>query len=174
MTAIPADRPPTHPGEMIIEKFLNPVGLTPRDLAEGIRVPYPTISEIVNGRECITAGIALRLAKFFRTSEEFWLNGQMAWDIYYARISEAESLSQIKPRVETKQMHNEFSAVFEQDDDWYIAYCLEIPGANSQGKTKDEARANLAEAIELILEYRRESALRGVPPGAIMETIVLP
>ena len=70
-------------------------------------------------------------------------------------------------------MHNEFTAIYEQDDDWYIAYCLEIPGANGQGKTKDEARENLADAIELILDYRRESALRGVPPEAIMETIVL-
>jgi len=57
-------------------------------------------------------------------------------------------------------MHNEFTAIFERDDPWVIAYCPEIPGANGQGKTKDEARASLAEAIALILEDRREEALR--------------
>ena len=61
-------------------------------------------------------------------------------------------------------MKNEFTAIIEQDDHWYIAYCPEIPGANGQGKTKDEARESLAEAIALILEDRREEGLRGVPP----------
>ena len=64
-------------------------------------------------------------------------------------------------------MKNEFTAVIEQDKEWYIAYCPEIPGANGQGKTKDEARENLAEAIALILKDRREEGLRGVPADAI-------
>ncbi|HUI43305.1 MAG TPA: type II toxin-antitoxin system HicB family antitoxin [Terriglobia bacterium] len=63
-------------------------------------------------------------------------------------------------------MHNEFTAVFERDGEWTIAYCPEIPGADGQGRTKDEARASLAEAIALILEDRREDALRGVPADA--------
>jgi predicted RNase H-like HicB family nuclease len=70
-------------------------------------------------------------------------------------------------------MKNEFTAIIERDGDWYIAYCPEIPGANGQGRTKDEARENLAEAIELILEDRREDALRGVPPDAIRETVTV-
>lgn len=70
-------------------------------------------------------------------------------------------------------MHNEFTAIIERDDEWYIAYCPEIPGANGQGKTKDEARASLAAAIALILEDRREDALRGVPPDAIQETVIV-
>jgi predicted RNase H-like HicB family nuclease len=70
-------------------------------------------------------------------------------------------------------MHNEFTAVFERDDDWVIAYCPEIPGANGQGRTKDEARESLAQAIALILEDRREVGLRGVPPDAERETVVL-
>ena len=70
-------------------------------------------------------------------------------------------------------MKNEFTAIIERDEDWYIAYCPEIPGANGQGRTKDEARENLAEAIELILEDRREDALRGVPPDAIRETVTV-
>ena len=63
-------------------------------------------------------------------------------------------------------MHNEFTAVFERDGDWVIAYSPEIPGANGQGRTKDEARDNLAQAIALILEDRREDGLRGLPAEA--------
>jgi len=70
-------------------------------------------------------------------------------------------------------MHNEFTAVFERDGDWVIAYCPEIPGANGQGRTKDEARENLRQAIALILEDRREEGLRAVPADAERETVVL-
>jgi predicted RNase H-like HicB family nuclease len=52
-------------------------------------------------------------------------------------------------------MHNEFTAVIERDGDWYIAYCPEVPGANGQGRTKDEAKQNLTEAVALVLEDRR-------------------
>jgi len=71
-------------------------------------------------------------------------------------------------------MRNEFTAVIERDGGLYIAYCPEIPGANGQGRTKEEARKSLADAIALILEDRREDGLRGVPPEAERETIVLP
>jgi predicted RNase H-like HicB family nuclease len=70
-------------------------------------------------------------------------------------------------------MHNEFTAVFERDGEWYIAYCPEIPGANGQGRTKEEARQSLAEAIALILDVRREEGLRGVPPDAERETVIV-
>ena len=70
-------------------------------------------------------------------------------------------------------MHNEFTAVFERGGDWVIAYCPEIPGANGQGRTKDEARASLVAAIALILEDRREDGLRGVPPDAERETVTV-
>jgi predicted RNase H-like HicB family nuclease len=68
-------------------------------------------------------------------------------------------------------MQNEFSAVFEQDGEWYIGYCLEVPGANGQGKTLDECRDSLREAIKLILGDRRDAALLGIPQEAIRETI---
>jgi predicted RNase H-like HicB family nuclease len=71
------------------------------------------------------------------------------------------------------QVHNEFTAIIEQDEAWYIAYCLEIPGANGQGRTPDEARESLREAIALILADRREDGLRGVPPEAIRETVIV-
>ena len=70
-------------------------------------------------------------------------------------------------------MHNEFTAIIEKDEEWYIGYCLEIPGANGQGKTDEECKKNLTEAISLILEDRREDALRGVPADAKRETITI-
>jgi predicted RNase H-like HicB family nuclease len=70
-------------------------------------------------------------------------------------------------------MHNEFTAIIKRDGDWHIAYCPEIPGANGRGRTKEGARENLAEAIALVLEDRREDALRGVPANAVRETITL-
>jgi len=70
-------------------------------------------------------------------------------------------------------MKNEFTAVIEQDGEWYIAFCPEIPGANGQGHTVDECRASLADAISLILEDRREDGLRGVPPTAICQTVTV-
>ena len=70
-------------------------------------------------------------------------------------------------------MHNEFTAVFERDGDWVVAYCPEIPGANGQGRTKEEARTSLAAAMALILEDRREDGLRGVPPDAERETVIV-
>ena len=72
-----------------------------------------------------------------------------------------------------RAVHNEFTAIIERDADWFIAYCPEIPGANGQGRTADEARASLAAAIALILEDRREDALRGVPASAVRDTVVV-
>ena len=70
-------------------------------------------------------------------------------------------------------MRNEFTAIIERDGDWFIAYCAEVPGANGQGKTKDEARRSLAAAISLILQDRREDALRGMPPDAERGTVIV-
>ena len=70
-------------------------------------------------------------------------------------------------------VRNEFTAILEKDGDWFIAYCPEIPGANGQGRTKDEAKKSLAEAIELILEDRREEGMRGVPEDAIRDVVSL-
>lgn len=70
-------------------------------------------------------------------------------------------------------MRNEFTAVIEQEGEWYVAFCPEIPGANGQGKTLDECRRSLSEAIALILEDRRADGLRGIPSDAITETVSL-
>ena len=70
-------------------------------------------------------------------------------------------------------MHNEFTAVVERDGEWFIAYCPEIPGANGQGRTKEECLRSLSEAIALVLEDRREDGLRGIPPDAVRETVTV-
>jgi predicted RNase H-like HicB family nuclease len=70
-------------------------------------------------------------------------------------------------------MHNEFTAIIERDGEWYIGYCPEIPDANGQGKTVDECRENLAQAISLILEDRRQDGLRGQPDDAIQQTVTV-
>lgn len=70
-------------------------------------------------------------------------------------------------------MANAFTAVVERDSDWFVAYCPEIPGANGQGRTKQEAIDSLSAAISLILEDRREDGLRGLPPDAIQETVTV-
>lgn len=68
-------------------------------------------------------------------------------------------------------MSNEFTAVYERDGEWYIGYCLEVTGANGQGRTLEECRDSLREAIKLILQDRRDDALRGLPQDAIQETL---
>ena len=70
-------------------------------------------------------------------------------------------------------MTNEFTAVIERDGEWFIAFCPEVPGANGQGKTKDECLESLRQAIALILDDRRKDALRGVPDDAIREIITV-
>ena len=97
MVRIPTHREPTHAGEMLLLEFLEPMHLTQREVAEGIGVPYQRINELVNGRRGVTPSTALRLAKFFNTSPDFWLNLQQRWDLYQANRNEQEALRRIKP-----------------------------------------------------------------------------
>lgn len=96
MIRIPTDRPPTHPGEMLLQEFLAPMGITQRELADAIHVPYQRINEIINGRRGITPATALRLAKFFGMSPDFWMNMQLRWDLYHAQLSEKDTLKTIR------------------------------------------------------------------------------
>jgi addiction module HigA family antidote len=84
---------------MLLEEFLKPLGMTQVELAARIRVPYVRVNEIVNGKRRVTPSMALRLAKVFGTSPEFWLNGQLALDLYQAinDEQEIEELEQIEP-----------------------------------------------------------------------------
>ena len=70
-------------------------------------------------------------------------------------------------------MRNEFTAIIERDGKWFVAYCPEVPGANGQGRTKASARKSLADAISLVLADRRADAMRGLPRGAIRETVTI-
>ena len=70
-------------------------------------------------------------------------------------------------------MTNQFTAIIEPDGEWFIAYCPELPGANGQGKTKEECLESLGEAINLILEDRRQDVLPGLPEDAIQEIITV-
>lgn len=97
MIRVPTDRPPTHPGEMLLEEFLNPMGISQRQLADAIHVPYQRINEIVNGRRGVTPATALRLGKFFNMSAAFWLNLQLRWDLDHAQQDETVALNNIQP-----------------------------------------------------------------------------
>ena len=82
---------------MLLEEFLKPLGISQVDLASRIRVSYPRINEIINGRRGVTPDTALRLAKLFGTTAEFWLNGQRNWDLWHAmRSPEARDVKRIK------------------------------------------------------------------------------
>lgn len=90
MTLLPQSRAPVHPGEMLLSEFLEPHGLTQTELAHAIGVSYPRINELVHGKRGVTPDTALRLARFFGTTEMFWLNLQMIWDLYRARLEASE------------------------------------------------------------------------------------
>lgn len=70
-------------------------------------------------------------------------------------------------------MRNEFTAVIERDNEWFVAWSPEIPGANGQGRSVEECRANLGAAIQLILEDRREDGLRAAPAEALREMVTI-
>lgn len=95
MVRVPTSRTPTHPGEMLLQEFIQPMHITQRDLADAIHVPYQRINDIVNGRRGITPSTALRLAKFFGMSPDFWMNMQLRWDLYFAHRDEKNILQKI-------------------------------------------------------------------------------
>jgi len=97
MVRIPTHRAPTHPGEMLLEEFLKPMGITQRELSNLIKVPYQRVNEIINGKRGITPSTALRLAKAFNMSEDFWLNLQLRWDLYRAKQKELKEIQSIRP-----------------------------------------------------------------------------
>jgi addiction module HigA family antidote len=80
---------------MLLEEYLKPMGLTQRELAEEIRVPYQRINDIINGRRGVTLSTALRLSKYFGTSVDYWMNIQLRWDLYFAQQEEMPILETI-------------------------------------------------------------------------------
>ena len=97
MVRIPTNREPTHPGNMLLAEFLEPMGITQRELADAIHVPYQRVNEIINQKRGVTPSTALRLAKYFGVSEDFWLSLQLRCDLYKARKTEAQDIKAIRP-----------------------------------------------------------------------------
>lgn len=95
MVRIPENRQPTHPGEMLVEEFLHPMGITQRQLADAIHVPYQRVNELVNQKRGVTPSTALRMARYFDTTPDFWLNLQTRWDLYKTLQREGEDLETI-------------------------------------------------------------------------------
>ena len=87
-----------HPGELLREEFLKPLGITPHQLAKELHVPPPRINDIVLERRGVTADTALRLARFFGTSPEFWMNAQSFYEMRLAQEKAGQELEQIQPR----------------------------------------------------------------------------
>jgi addiction module HigA family antidote len=104
MIRVPTNRQPTHPGEMLREEFLGPMNVSQRDLADAIHVPYQRIDELVNKKRGITPSTALRLAKFFGVSADFWLNLQMRCDLFKAQAIEKTELDAIQDYHQLKKI----------------------------------------------------------------------
>ena len=81
---IPKNRPPSHPGEILMREFLKPMSITQSELARRIKVPIQRINTLINGKRGISAETALLLAKEFGTTPEFWMNLQSIYDLYFA------------------------------------------------------------------------------------------
>jgi addiction module HigA family antidote len=95
---IPTHLPPTHPGEMLLEEFLKPYGMSQAELAARIGVSYPRINELVHGKRSMTPDTALRLERLFGMEAQFWLNLQLAWDLFHAMHSpKAAEIAKIQP-----------------------------------------------------------------------------
>lgn len=95
---LPTDRPPTHPGEMLLEEFLKPLGITQSAFATRLGVSFPRLNEIINARRSVTSDTALRLARVTGMSADFWLGLQQDWDLWHAMRSEAAAeINKLEP-----------------------------------------------------------------------------
>ena len=84
---LPKKRPPTHPGEMLLKEFLEPLGVTQKMFAAHLGWTYARLNEVINGRRQVSADSALALGEALKTGPEFWLNLQRDWDLWYAMDS---------------------------------------------------------------------------------------
>ena len=95
---LPSNRPPTHPGEMLLEEFLKPLGVSQSALAIRLGVSFPRLNEIIRGRRSVTPDTALRLARVVGMSAEFWLGLQQDWDLWHAmRSDKAAAIAELEP-----------------------------------------------------------------------------
>ena len=95
---LPTHRPPTHPGEMLLEEFLKPLGISQSAFARQLEVSFPRLNEIINGKRSVTTDTALRLARVTGMRAEFWLGLQQDWDLWHAlRSEEADEIAKLEP-----------------------------------------------------------------------------
>lgn len=95
---LPLNRPPTHPGEMLLEEFLKPLGISQSGLAVQLGVSFPRLNEIIRRRRGVTPDTALRLARVLGMSADFWLGLQLDWDLWHAmRGEKAREIAQLQP-----------------------------------------------------------------------------
>jgi len=95
---LPKERPPTHPGEMLLEEFLKPLGISQSQMAIRLGVSYPRLNEIIRGRRSVTPDTSLRLAKVLGMPPDFWLGLQQDWDLWHAMNGPgAEEISRLEP-----------------------------------------------------------------------------
>jgi antitoxin HigA-1 len=95
---LPTDRPPTHPGEMLLEEFLTPLGITQSAFAIRLGVSFPRLNEVINRKRSVTPDTALRLARVTGMSADFWLGLQQDWDLWHALRSEtAKEIAKLEP-----------------------------------------------------------------------------
>lgn len=95
---LPTHRPPTHPGEMLREEFLTPLGISQSAFAIQLGVSFPRLNEVINAKRSVTPDTALRLAQVTGMSADFWLGLQQDWDLWHAlRSKEAAQIARLKP-----------------------------------------------------------------------------
>ncbi len=95
---LPAHRPPTHPGEMLLEEFLKPLGMSQSAFAVRLGISFPRLNEIIRGKRGVTPDTALRLARVLGMSADFWLGLQQDWDLWHAmRSKRAAAIAELAP-----------------------------------------------------------------------------
>ncbi len=98
MRRLPLNRPPTHPGEMLLEEFLKPLRISQSEFAIRLGVSFPRLNEIIRGKRGVTPDTALRLARVLSMSADFWLGLQQDWDLWQAmRDEKAADIAQLQP-----------------------------------------------------------------------------
>ncbi len=100
---LPSHRPPTHPGEMLLEEFLKPLGITQSAFAARLGVSFPRLNEVINAKRSVTPDTALRLARVTGMSADFWLGLQQDWDLWHAlRSEDAAEIADLEPLAQAK------------------------------------------------------------------------
>lgn len=95
---LPRNRPPTHPGEMLLEEFLKPLGITQSEFAARLGVSFARLNEVIRGKRAVTPDTALRLARVLGMPADFWLGLQLDWDLWCAmRDEKAAEIAQLEP-----------------------------------------------------------------------------